>query len=110
MVRSATHTLPSPRVTALLVVRGLAERQIVDIRDWYAEQADGLDRDFGTELDHAFATIAGMPRIGQPSEHGRRRLALKRFPYLIWYTVHDEANVVRVLAITHQSRGPRATT
>lgn len=94
-------------MTYQLVLRGRAERHIIDIRNWYADQALDLDVEFGTTLDAAFALIAETPRIGQLSELGRRRLALRRFPYLIWYTVHDDANVVRVLAVTHQRRNPR---
>lgn len=89
-----------------VVLRGRAERHIAEIRDWYAEQAPGLDAEFGSALDEAFRVISDMPRVGQLSEAGRRRLALSRFPYLIWYTVHDDAGVVRVLAITHQRRDP----
>lgn len=94
-------------MTYQLVLRGRAERHITDVRDWYADQSLGLDVEFGTALDAAFAMIAETPRIGQLSEHGRRRLALRRFPYLVWYTVHDDANIVRVLAVTHQRRDPR---
>lgn len=93
-------------MTAQLILRGRAERHIADIRDWYAERSHGLDAEFGTALDEAFAVIANMPRIGQLSESGRRRFALRHFPYLIWYTVHDDAGIVRVLAVTHQRRGP----
>lgn len=96
-------------MTALLVIRGRAEQHILEARDWYADQATGLDEQFGTELDRAFAMIGTMPRIGQQSERGLRRFALRRFPYLVWYTVHEEANVVRVLAITHQRRNPQET-
>jgi plasmid stabilization system protein ParE len=93
-------------VTAQLILRGRAERHIADVRDWYAEQSPGLDAEFGTALDEAFTAIADMPRIGQLSENGIRRFVLHRFPYIVWYIVHDEAHVVRVLAITHQRREP----
>lgn len=93
-------------MTAQLILRGRAERHIADIRDWYAEQSPGLDAEFGTALDEAFTAITDMPRVGQLSENDKRRFALRRFPYIVWYTVHDDAGVVRVLAITHQRREP----
>ena len=93
-------------MTAQLILRGRAERHIADIRNWYAEQSPGLDAQFGTALDEVFAAITDTPRIGQLSENDMRRFALRRFPYIVWYTVHDDVGIVRVLAITHRRRAP----
>ncbi len=107
MVRSTRRAFSASGVTVQLILRGRAERHIADIRDWYANQSSGLGTEFGTALDEAFEAITNMPGIGQPSENDLRRFALPRFPFIVWYTVHDDVGIVRVLAVTHERREPQ---
>lgn len=93
-------------MTHRVVVRPAAEQDITDAADWYATQApEQLDR-FIDEIDAVVGRIAESPRLFRTVHQNVRRAALRVFPYLVWFILDDEADVVRVLAVTHFRRDP----
>lgn len=59
-------------------------------------------------IRHAIALLAVHPFAGRSFDGGRRRFALARFPYLIFYRVNDGAQVVEIITIRHAARSPEA--
>ncbi len=94
-------------MTREVLVHVTARRQVSEIQEWYADQSSGLDVAFARALEEAVEAIAGLPGLGRLSESGRRRIALKAFPYLLWYVAPADADVIILLAVTHQRRDPQ---
>lgn len=81
-----------------------AERDISAVADWYDEQRSGLGSEFRAALDLAVSRVSMSPESSPLVRSRVRRLALSRFPYLLFYVFeHDE---VVVLACMHASRDP----
>lgn len=70
---------------------------------WYEERERGLGRDFLRAFRAATAVLRRTPLL-YPLVAGARRVLLRRFPYSVFYEVH-EVEVV-VLACFHESRDP----
>jgi toxin ParE1/3/4 len=57
-------------------------------------------------LQDALVLISRYPEIGPITRLSVRRLALPRYPYLIFYRVDEPAEAVSILAIRHAARKP----
>ena len=81
-----------------------AEYDVVTAADWYDEQRPGLGAKFLASLDLAVAQISMIPESSPLIRSRVRRMALRRFPYLLFYLF--ERQEVVVLACMHASRDP----
>jgi len=73
--------------------------------DFYEAQSPGLGARFEVAIERSAALIGAMP-YGWPSVgHGVRKYVIKRFPYLILFTIEDEFALI--VAVAHQSREPK---
>lgn len=91
---------------AQLTLRSTAEHEIEKILDWYLENAPEHAHGFIENLGEAVERVRDSPRLFRTVYGEVRRAALGRFPYFLWFIYFDEAEVVQVLAVTHQSRDP----
>lgn len=88
-----------------LLVRPLAEADVQSAFDWYQSQAEGLGHEFLRAVDACNATIERWPEAFPVVYKRYRRALLRRFPYLIYYSVSDAA--VEVVACIHGRQDPR---
>ncbi len=87
-----------------VLFRHNAERDAEHAQDWYALHApEQIDR-FVDDLAATVRSIQLSPYALRILRKDARRVALKIFPYLVWYRVYDERQVVEVLAVVHQSQ------
>lgn len=85
-----------------VLFRYAAERDAERAQDWYALHApEQVDR-FADDLAATVASIRQSPLGFRILRRNARRAALKVFPYLVWYRVHDEHQVIEVLAVVHE--------
>ena len=87
-----------------LIVRPEAELDIGDAASWYERERQGLGLRFIAELDRVLERIGASPYQFPEIEHGVRRGLLHRFPYAIYFEVHEED--VEVCAVLHFHRHP----
>lgn len=96
-------------MTYTLRVSRRAARHIRAASTWWLENRDKAPSAFADDLDDAFRLIAELPRTGEPVHHSKlasaRRLLLARTRYHLYYSVDDDGQTVRVLALWHTSRG-----
>lgn len=72
---------------------------------YYEGKKAGLGLDLLSEVETAIGKIQQNPNLGTSYKiEGVRRYAIKRFPYLIFYTELEE--VIWVIAIAHGKRKP----
>ena len=85
-----------------------ARVELTEILEYYAAQQPGLDAQFLAEFERASRQLGRFPETGPvmsrriSSRHKSRRLIMRRFPYLLIYSVAPAR--VTIVAIAHQSR------
>jgi addiction module RelE/StbE family toxin len=58
-----------------------------------------------TAILESLQSLVLFPHIGRQQQvEGVRKLVTRRYPYLVYYTVDDEAGEIIVLAIQHPAR------
>jgi plasmid stabilization system protein ParE len=72
---------------------------------WYRSAGPGLDQAFRSDVVTKLEQIASHPRSSPELAPDVRRAALRRFPFLLVYTIADGDIVV--LAVAHMRRRPR---
>lgn len=88
-----------------VILRRLAEHDLEQAEDWYNEQQPGLGTEFRGAVSALFERLADNPRT-YPRVHGEvHRVALRRFPYLVYFVI-DDSKVV-ILAVLDSRRDPR---
>ena len=93
-------------MSSRLILRASAEREIDSVLDWYLENAPEHAQGFIENLGEAVTHVGDSPRLFRTVYGEVRRLALRRFPYFLWFIYFDETDVVQVIAVTHQRRDP----
>jgi len=89
-----------------LVVLHEASEELSDAAIWYENERVGLGADLLAEAARTMKQIAASPTTWPfvPRSRSVRRFPLARFPYVVYYVVHDDD--VRVLAFGRTSRRP----
>ena len=70
----------------------------------YQNQADGLGKDYLSELESSFQTIQELPNTWPKFKKEFRRFLLSKFPFSVIYQSNE--NTVFVVAVMHNSRKP----
>ncbi|MGH8530974.1 MAG: type II toxin-antitoxin system RelE/ParE family toxin [Nevskiales bacterium] len=86
-------------------VRRAAELDVAEAQYWYEKQRPGLAAEFHAEFVQAIGRLTETPLLYPAVYRGVRRAVLHRFPFLVWYQVHDSS--ITVLACTHGKLNPR---
>ena len=86
-------------------MRQLAEQDILEAQRWYELQRSSLGSEFRTAVDELLRRLGDTPLLYPAVYQGLRRAVLRRFPYLVYFTVAGD--IVTVLACLHSSRDPR---
>ena len=87
-----------------------ARVELGEILEYYAAQQPGLDAEFLAEFEHSSRQLGQFPEIGpvagglMTSVRRSRRLIMRRFPYLLIYSLAPAS--LTIVAIAHQSRRP----
>ena len=91
-------------MTPRFVFRPRARSQVLAARDWYAEQAVGLELEFARAVEAAIGAVERNPVAFPEVEPGIRRILLRRFPFGLYYAVQEDRIVVH--ACYHLRREP----
>ena len=71
---------------------------------WYEAEQPGLGARFKNAVLSAFEAIQRHPRAYPRTYRRLRRVRVKRFPYLVLYTI--DPSCLRVIAVFHGHRNP----
>lgn len=82
----------------------LAELELREASEHYAQAAPGLQEAFLGEVERCYRVLVEYPEMGVRTGGSVRKLALDRFPYALFYRVLDDC--IRILAVGHQRRRP----
>ena len=87
-----------------VVLLEIAQLELDEAIDWYAQQAPGLGDALLAEIIRAFKLIAQFPLAWLALGSNTRKCKVNLFPYSVIYSV-DESDLI-VIAIAHQHRKP----
>ena len=79
-----------------------AKLEMKETFQWYERRQAGLGDDFTAKVENALDRLILSPTSYGTVFHGMRRLAVKRFPYGIYYFVRGE--LVLIVAVFHSRR------
>ena len=69
-----------------VIARPLAEQDLFAAQVWYEEKRPGLSTEFRLAVDALFQKISESPLIYPKIYRQLHRAAMRRFPYLIYYS------------------------
>ena len=81
-----------------------ARAELADAQDWYEGESVGLGRRFRQAIGILIERMIDNPRQFPIVLKNVRRALLRRFPYLLFFVVEDDALIV--IACFHASRDP----
>lgn len=81
--------------------------EIREAAEFYDNRVSGLGADFLDELDTAIERILSFPEAWGPLGETYRRCHLRRFPYLVIYSIQNRDEIL-IISVFHQSREPRS--
>ena len=83
-----------------------AEAELQSAATWYEQKRRGLGIEFVAVVDRAFESILENPEacpVWRTDRPYRRRF-LKRFPYVVFFSI--EAEAIEIVAVAHAKRRP----
>jgi plasmid stabilization system protein ParE len=87
-----------------VVLRLLAEKDILEARAWYEREDPRVGLAFVEELRLSINRVRESPLQFRQLKHGVRRALLHRFPYAVYFVLREDEAIV--LAVLHQRRRP----
>jgi toxin ParE1/3/4 len=89
-----------------LIVRVDAEAELAEAAAWYERRRPGLGHEFLRAVQEAVDAIMEAPEIHMlwKPGHPYRKCVLRRFPYVVFFTV--EASLTQIVAFAHAKRRP----
>ena len=82
-----------------------AEIEMLESAVYYETQARELGENFIDIIEEAVVDIAENPQAWPEIDQAIRRRLVRRFPYSILYTVHEQEIII--VAVMHQKQKPR---
>lgn len=92
-------------MTPRFLFRPAARAELLEARDWYESQRQGLGYEFAASIDAAVARIGAHPELYPEVRPGLRRAVLLDFPYSLFHRVKPDMR--EILAVFHHRRDPR---
>lgn len=90
-----------------LVLHRPAQDDFEKAFEWYAARSVNAAENFIVEVESTLQLISNNPRRWRNEHNNFRELGVKKFPYVIIYTLDEKAQLVTVTAIFHTSKNPR---
>ena len=85
-----------------------AARDLADLADYIrVRNPEAAQRVRASILD-TLQNLVLFPQMGRPqTAAGVRKIITRKYPYLVYYTVDDEAEEIIILTIQHPARAPQ---
>ena len=81
-----------------------AEIEMLEAATYYEMRTENLGINFLNIIESAVAEIAKDPKTWPEIDKGIRRRLVRRFPYSIFYSIHE--NEIIIMAVMHQKQKP----
>ena len=88
-----------------LLILAAAERDTAEAFAWYESRQAGLGSEFLRAVDARIRSIERAPTMCGYIERPYRSAIVRRFPYMVLYTFHEDT--VTIYAVFHTSQDPQ---
>jgi len=83
-----------------------AQREIDEAIEYYAEISPSIPRKFISDLKNAYNKLSKVPYY-QKRYLNFRGFPMKRFPFILFFTVDEKQQKVRIVSCFHTSKNPK---
>ena len=90
----------------IILISSTAEKDLQAAIDYYNEKAENLGYRFGDMIEDYFNRIALVPKASAIRYRNVRCKPMITFPYLIMYTIDEDASAVNILRIFNTWQEP----
>ena len=84
-----------------------ALNDIQNITDWYNDKAKGLGTRFQKQVISQINKLKSRGEIYAIRYEDVRCVVIKKFPFMVHFTIDTEKRILTVYAVFHTSRNPR---
>ncbi|HWB63975.1 MAG TPA: type II toxin-antitoxin system RelE/ParE family toxin [Chitinophagales bacterium] len=85
-----------------------AKEEIIAAKLWYEKQQPGLGLDFISAIKYHINSLKTDVAEHKPVYDNIRRILVKRFPYVIYYSRDAKERTVKVYAVLHDKQDRRS--
>lgn len=82
------------------------ENDLLQAKDWYNLQQENLGNNFYNQVAKTIETLISNPYFVVRYK-SIRCLQVKKFPYLLHYTIYEDKNIIRIFGLIHTSLNPK---
>lgn len=90
-----------------LLIDTEAFNDIFQAAEWYELQSEGLGIRFRKQVKLQIDGLKNMPFSFSVRYRNVRCMRIKKFPFLVHFTVNESDKIVEVFAVIHCSRNPK---
>ena len=90
-----------------LIIDTEALQDIQEATNWYNEQSSGLGTRFQKQTKSQINKLKSTPNNYSVRYANVRCMLIKKFPFLVHFTVDDTLLLVEIFAVIHTSRNPK---
>jgi plasmid stabilization system protein ParE len=86
------------------------EDALNDLREiviWYNDQLENLGLRFHKQIKSQINSLKTQPHICTIRYKDVRCMLVKKFPFMIHYTINEKSYLIEIFAIFHNSRNPQ---
>jgi mRNA-degrading endonuclease RelE of RelBE toxin-antitoxin system len=94
-------------VSFKIIFHPKAEKELLKSIEWYEEISEGLGDDFLNETIDIIENLEKFPLMYAIKKKNFREAVLKKFPYVIVYTITQKVKEVHILSIFQTSQQPK---
>jgi plasmid stabilization system protein ParE len=80
---------------------------IQEITDWYNLQSKGLGVRFQKQVKTQINSLKSNPHIFAIRYQNIQCLLIKKFPFLVHYSIDEKNDIINIYAVFHTSRNPK---
>lgn len=84
-----------------------ALQDIQEVTNWYNKQLEGLGTRFQKQAVSQINSLKKNPHIFVNRYADVRCMIIKKFPFIVHYTINNQLLFVTIFAIIHTSRNPK---
>lgn len=90
-----------------LKIHSEALDDIQQVTDWYNEQKDGLGKRFQIQVIRQISKLKDTAPFYNIRYQDVRCLIIRKFPFMVHYTINQKFGIITIYAVVHTSRKPK---
>lgn len=81
-----------------------ASQEIEAASSFYEDRRQGLGEERADEVEDVCLLLSEYPTLGRKADAVHRSVPLRRFPFIVFYRVHE--TTVEIVAVAHKRKRP----